>query len=210
MYGADDAAVDSDGEGEPARVHLSREYAVDPLEVLFAREAMRTEVVALSADLPLSDLTEPLRLHGDRAGLRQGLYPVVDAEGRLAGVVTRNVLYALPVAIGRNGHGGVLADIVKPNPIVAYPDEPLRVLVERMAETELTRFPVVAGSDPRRLVGLISLTDLQRARQRTLAEERTRERVLKLRFPAMRRERPLSPEGPVVVSEDRVESASCK
>jgi H+/Cl- antiporter ClcA len=173
--------------------HLSREYAVDPLEVLFAREVMRTEVVALPADLPLAELTEPLRLHGDRPGLRQGLYPVVDAAGRLAGVVTRNDLHAVSSAIGSNGHGGVLADIVKPDPIVAYPDEPLRVLVERMAETELTRFPVVTRGDSRRLVGLISLTDLLRARQRTLAEERTRERVLKVRFPVPRRDRPASP-----------------
>jgi H+/Cl- antiporter ClcA len=186
--------------------HLSREYAVDPLEVLFAREVMRTEVVALPADLPLGELTAPLRLHGDRPGLRQGLYPVVDGDGQLVGVVTRNDLHSLSTVVGSNGHGGVLADIVKPNPIVAYPDEPLRVLVERMAETELTRFPVVARDDPRRLVGLISLTDLLRARQRTLAEERTRERVLKLRFPAKRRDRaapPLPVDELIAVSGDR-------
>jgi len=62
-----------------------------------------------------------------------------------------------------------------------------------MAETELTRFPVVARDDPRRLVGLVSLTDLLRARQRTLAEERTRERVFRLRFPVRRRDRPSPP-----------------
>ena len=30
--------------------HLSREYAVDPLEILFVREVMRTNVVALPAE----------------------------------------------------------------------------------------------------------------------------------------------------------------
>ena len=29
--------------------HLSREYATDPLEILFVREVMRTKLVALSA-----------------------------------------------------------------------------------------------------------------------------------------------------------------
>jgi hypothetical protein len=29
--------------------HLSREYAVDPLEILFVREVMRTNIVALPA-----------------------------------------------------------------------------------------------------------------------------------------------------------------
>jgi CIC family chloride channel protein len=175
---------------------LSREYAVDPLEVLFAREVMRTEVVALPADLPLAELTEPLRLHGERPGLRQGLYPVVDAAERLVGVVTRTDLHEL-TAGGSNGHGGVLGDIVEANPIVAHPDESLRVLVERMVETELTRFPVAARDGPRRLVGLISLADLFRARQRTLAEERRRERVLRLRFPTRRREWPGAAKEPI-------------
>jgi len=33
--------------------HLSREYAIDPLEILFVREVMRTSVVALPADAAL-------------------------------------------------------------------------------------------------------------------------------------------------------------
>lgn len=171
--------------------HLSREYAVDPLEVLFAREVMRTEVVALPADMPLSELTEPFHLHSERGGLRQGLYPVVDDQQRLVGVVTRTDLRSVAAGQTANGHGGTLADIAKTHPIVAYPDEPLRVVIERMAETGLTRLPVVARDNPQRLVGLISLSDFLRARQRNLEEERTRERVLTLRFP--RRGRRLQP-----------------
>ena len=52
-----------------------------------------------------------------------------------------------------------------------------------MAETGLTRFPVVERSDKRRLAGMISLDDLLRARTRTLEEERRRERVLSIRLP---------------------------
>src|SRR5213076_1668688 len=36
--------------------HLSREYAVDPLEILFVREVMRTNVVALPGTLELAAL----------------------------------------------------------------------------------------------------------------------------------------------------------
>jgi hypothetical protein len=36
--------------------HLSREYAVDPLEILFVREVMRTSVAALPADAPYDTL----------------------------------------------------------------------------------------------------------------------------------------------------------
>jgi CBS domain-containing protein len=163
--------------------HLSREYAVDPLEVLFAREVMRTEVVALPADMPLSELTEAVSLNAERGGLRQGLYPVVDDQQRLVGVVTRTDLRGVAAGQRSNGHRGTLATIAKMHPIVAYPDEPLRVVIERMAETGLTRLPVVARNNPSHLVGLISLSDFLRARQRNLEEERTRERVLTLRFP---------------------------
>ena len=37
--------------------HLSREYAIDPLEILFVREVMRTSIAALPADAPLDTLS---------------------------------------------------------------------------------------------------------------------------------------------------------
>jgi CBS domain-containing protein len=55
-------------------------------------------------------------------------------------------------------------------------------VVLRMAETGLTRFPVV-DRDNGQLAGMISLDDLLLARVRHLHEERHRERVLRLRFP---------------------------
>jgi hypothetical protein len=64
--------------------HLSREYAVDPLEILFAREVMRTKVVALPAGGSLADLRRIA--HGTH---KQSLYPIVDAENRLHAVITR-------------------------------------------------------------------------------------------------------------------------
>jgi hypothetical protein len=41
--------------------HLSREYAIDPLEILFAREVMRS-VVALPLEAPLEKLAAPVRV----------------------------------------------------------------------------------------------------------------------------------------------------
>ncbi len=71
------------------------------------------------------------------------------------------------------------------DPVVAHPDEPLRMVVYRMAETGLTRMPVV-DSESGKLVGMVSLDDLLQARVRNLNEERHRERVLELRFPFQR------------------------
>jgi len=66
---------------------------------------------------------------------------------------------------------------VKTQPVVAYPDESLRVVVYRMAETGLTRFPVI-DRERRRLVGMVALTDLLKARALNLDAEQRRERVL--------------------------------
>ena len=109
---------------------------------------------------------------------RQRLYPVVDHDQKLVGVVTRHELQHLMQQ--GNGHG--LAELIRRDPKVAYPDEPLRVVVYRMAETGLTRFPVVERDGSRKLVGMVSLDDLLKARAHTLDAERRRERVLPLRL----------------------------
>ena len=169
--------------------HLSREYAIDPLEILFVREVMRTNIVALPAGAPPEALARAL--HDDRGPEHerrgQHLYPVMDQGDNLTGVLTRRDVQgairgiATP-AIGDNGQQRALVELIKSNPVVAYADEPLRVVVYRMAETGLTQFPVVRRDDPRKLVGIVSLRDLLRARERNWAEERRRERVLKLRI----------------------------
>ena len=62
--------------------HLSREYAVDPLEILFVREVMRTKVVVLSAASTLGEMQQSLRPDHRQS---QRLLPVVDEEGRCVG-----------------------------------------------------------------------------------------------------------------------------
>jgi CIC family chloride channel protein len=166
--------------------HLSREYAVDPLEILFVREVMRTNMAALPASMTLHELARSL--HGAHDGRGQRLYPVVDEGGRLLGVATRKRLQELIRVVGTEASGR-LRDLLLTKAVVAYPDEPLRVVVYRMAETGLTRFPVVDREDPGMLVGLISLRDLLKARVLNLEAERRRERVLPLHLLFPRRSR---------------------
>src|SRR5262249_1004470 len=114
------------------------------------------------------------------------LYPVLDAKQQLVGVITRRDLHHFIQEEQHVPNDQILAQLVKPNPVTCYQDEPLRIVVYRMAETNLTRFPVVERDHPEKLVGMVSLTDLLKARARNLQEERRRERVLRLRtlFPS--------------------------
>jgi CBS domain-containing protein len=156
--------------------HLSREYAVDPLEILFVREVMRTKLAVLPAKATVEELRH-IVLRQLR-GRGQHLYPIVDEEMKLTGVVTRRQLREL---VDTEPAGASLSEMVR-DPLTARPDEPLRLVVMRMAETGLTRLPVVEGSSGR-LVGMVSLQDLLGARVRNLQEERDRERVLQIRLP---------------------------
>jgi CBS domain-containing protein len=158
--------------------HLSREYAVDPLEILFVREVMRSNIVALPAGIARAEL--PRTVHTDTERRGQLLYPVVDDQQRLVGVITRHELRAIQE--GPAAHL-TLAEVARTDPVVAYANEPPRVVVYRMAETGLTRFPVVERNGSRKPVGMVSLHDLLQARTRSLEEERRRERVLRIRLP---------------------------
>ena len=52
-----------------------------------------------------------------------------------------------------------------------------------MADTGRTRLPVIDRHDPGKVLGMISLADLLRARTRDLEAESRRERILRLRLP---------------------------
>ncbi|MGA2888849.1 MAG: chloride channel protein [Terracidiphilus sp.] len=155
--------------------HLSREYSVDPLEVLFVREVMRTRVIAFEGNGTLEDARRMLKNGHPSRG--QHLYPMIDADRRLSGVITRKNLAE------SSNDLALMSDIARRNSVVAIADESLRTVVYRMAETGFTRMPVVDSGEERRLVGMISLEDLLHARARNLSEERSRERVLRIRLP---------------------------
>jgi len=162
--------------------HLSREYVVDPLEALAVEDVMRTNITAFPADSTIAELEAALAHNDNPRGQR--VYPVIDGNQHLLGVMTR---YDLLTAIERqrNGDGGnlQLSEIIANAPVVAFPEEPLRMVVNRMAATGLTRFPVVTQNGGPKLVGLIGLEDLLKARELSVADEHHRERILRLRLP---------------------------
>lgn len=160
--------------------HVTREYAIDPLEVLFVREAMRSTVCVLSGALRFD---EALRVAESRDERRmQRLFPVVDAAHNLLGVVTERDLRARAGSPTPEGAAATLDGLSFPTPVTASAEETLRDVVYRMAGTGRTRLPVLESRGSRRVVGIISLNDLLKARVRHLEEEERRETVLTIPF----------------------------
>jgi H+/Cl- antiporter ClcA len=167
--------------------HLSREYGVDPLETIMVAEAVRPRAVVLPAELTAADAKKWLdgghmpdgrRAKSDHCGQR--LYPLVDAEGLLTGVITRSGLSALANSSGRDREASPGAP-----PVVAYPDETLRTVAERMASLRLFVLPVV-DRETGKLLGLLNAEDVLHGRARAHERENKHERVRELRMPFSR------------------------
>ncbi|HVR86483.1 MAG TPA: chloride channel protein [Planctomycetota bacterium] len=157
--------------------HVTREYSIDPLEVLFVKEVMQTDILRFPGTLGAD---ESLRqADADEKSHNQWSYPVVGPDDVLLGIVTLNVLrfrtrspFDTPT----------LMKIMHKDPLFALPEEPLRSVVYKMAKTGITRLPVVTPELPRKVIGMITLADLLKARALHLEEEQRREQVLPLPF----------------------------
>ncbi|HEX6537361.1 MAG TPA: chloride channel protein [Gemmatimonadaceae bacterium] len=165
--------------------HVLCQYEVGPLDVLFVRELMETDVLTVEEGSSLDVVYQMLLEHSSMR--YQRLLPVTTADGRLVGGLAWSDVME---RAARGDLSGTVDDVMHRNLIVAYPYETLRVVADRMAEGMLGVLPVVDAEHPEQLRGLITQFDLLRARGRMLEEERHRERVLDLRvFSAVRRHR---------------------
>jgi H+/Cl- antiporter ClcA len=165
--------------------HVSREYSVDPLEHLTVEEVMTREVMTVSASLPVHQLVWDYFLGAGRRPHQA--YPVVDADGQILGVVTRTNLLegwiaaalAGGAAAGRAGLEHIITyDLIHREPITGYPWESCRTAAERMAENGVGRLPVVSPDDPGKVIGIVTRSDLLKARARVVEEEVRRERTI--------------------------------
>ena len=157
--------------------HVLREYEVGPLEVLFVRDLMATNVLTVEEGTALGAVHAMLREHS--AMRYQRLLPVMTADSRLVGAISWNDVLE---RAARGELEGTVDDVMHRSLIVAYPDETLRSVANRMAGGKLGVLPVVDRDNHEQLRGLITQFDLLRARGRMLEEERQREQVLTLRM----------------------------
>ena len=132
---------------------LRTDYAVDFLAQVLVRDVATREVVTLRG----SDTVAQARAFiasGASSATHQG-FPVLDAGGRLLGVVTRRQLTDAAI----DGAQTVAATITRA-PIVVFEDSTLRDAADQMVAAAVGRLPVLERDEPHRLVGIISRSDL--------------------------------------------------
>jgi H+/Cl- antiporter ClcA len=152
--------------------HLVREYRVDPFALTRVREVMTSEVESVPATMTLHGaatfLTAPETRHPS--------FPVVNEGGHVLGLID-------PPAILRWRRAGThrtttLGDLLAGSKVtLAYPDEYLEGLSDKLLVANVSHLPVVSREDAR-LVGYVGWKDLMRVRSRKQAEERDRTALL--------------------------------
>ncbi len=152
--------------------HLTREYSVDPLEMARVADVMDTSVPTIPDTMRVHELSERIARGDPQLTPRQAT-PILDGHQRLVGIITRgDVVRALRQQ--PDGNMTVL-DAGARSLIVAYPDELLRDVVDRMLEHSIGRVLVVSREDPRRLLGYLGRSRVLAARLMRLKEEIERE-----------------------------------
>jgi CBS domain-containing protein len=156
---------------------VSQDYEPDPLRRIRVGSAMTRTVNAIPAGTTIRDLIAKIDAH--ERGFRHQGYPVVDADGRLYGVVTRSDIAAATIAEPET------SDVTIDDPVsaasstdleVTYPDVALADALMQMVRRRIGRLPVVDRADQRKLVGWLSRSDVFNARAHAIDDELVRDR----------------------------------
>ncbi|RWX18561.1 CBS domain-containing protein [Rhizobium hidalgonense] len=138
--------------------HITREYGVDPFELSRAREIMIADVDTLPVTMTVGEACDFFasqeRTHR--------IYPVVDAVGRLAGIVSRAdaLLWQGEAELAVQTLGENVTDDSVP---VGHPDDTVAFIADLMLSTGDGRIPIVDPASGK-LCGLIARKDLLRLR----------------------------------------------
>ena len=151
-------------------VSVHTEYSVDYLSRVFVETVGIRDVVTLSVDMTVRE-ARGWFAEGSGQATHQG-FPVVDADGLLVGVLTRRDILSVKVPPARR-----LGELIRRAPIVVFDDNTLRDAADQMVLEEVGRLPVVRRDAPRRVVGILSRSDLLAAHAPRLREARDARRV---------------------------------
>jgi chloride channel protein, CIC family len=139
------------------------DYAADFLSQIFVREVASYQVVSLRGDQTLAEVRAWLA-EGGPGSTHHG-FPVVDTELGLVGLVSRRDLLDLGEPATKR-----VSDILRGPFVIAFEDTTLQEASDLMAREGLGRIPVVKRENPRKVVAIISGSDVRSGIRQRLKE----------------------------------------
>ncbi len=128
---------------------VSLEAGETVLERVLVEDAMAREVVAVAPEMTIREVRDEIVEHNIRG------FPVVK-DGELLGIITFDDLRKVPEE--RQDEIRV-EDMAVKEVIVAYPDENMKQVMDRLYQNNIGRLPVVERTDPKKLLGMVTRTD---------------------------------------------------
>jgi chloride channel protein, CIC family len=153
-------------------LHIHQDYEPDVLQQVQVSETMSADVSTIPETMTVADLAQRLASR-DPHLVHHAAWPLVDADARLTGIVTRgDILRAL-----EQDPGGSMSvhEAGSRSLVVTYPDELLYDAAGKMLHNNVGRLPVVSRKDPTRVVGYLGRSGIMAARLKRLQEEHVRE-----------------------------------
>ena len=162
--------------------HLTREYSVDPLEVFLVGEIMPPSFLCFRLGTRLETAVTEAACAGSSPGSRrlahsQRLYPVLDDAGRMAGLLTRQLLLGSALQLAARPQA-LVDELMVRNAVVGFADMTLRELANLMAERQVSSVPIVDRADMSKVLSVMAMDQVLEARLRDVDEEHKSERIL--------------------------------
>lgn len=143
-------------------IKIRKGREVDIMTSIPVKAAMVTNVQTVSEDKSV-EILEALMKVSRHVG-----FPIVDSRGKLSGIVTLSDLRnkVKPGEVGKK-----IGEIATREVEVAYPDETLDTALKRLASKQIGRLPVVDREDKKKLLGIITRSDIVNAYNKKIVEK---------------------------------------
>jgi len=116
---------------------------------------MSFDVITVKAGETITDALEETA----GCGHKHHAYPVLDVDGRLAGMITH---HELEEARARKD-AVTVRELLPAKPLVAVnPEDSIRDVAHKLVIEDVMQVPVVSAKEPNRLLGLVTLHDIAR------------------------------------------------
>ena len=143
--------------------------SVNILDVVLVQEIMSRPVETVNSKAPVRQVVEKRFATG-----HQG-YPVVDADGHLAGIITATDMRR---KVKEGDLDRPVEEFMTRDPVCVVPGETAHEALTEMVRLDVGHLPVVDAQDPRKLVGFLTRTDLIGVERRVFEEEQPTEAIL--------------------------------
>src|SRR5579862_6524439 len=153
-------------------LQVHQDYEADVLAQAVVSETMEKDAPVIAAGTRVGEVAERIARH-DPAVARYEALLIVDADGKLAGIVTRGDILR---ALDKDSTGTMTVEQAGSSKlVVTYPDETVSEAAAKLLRNDIGRLPVVDRKDERKVVGYLNRATILAARTRRLQDEQVRE-----------------------------------